>query len=171
MAGAAEGGSEEEAEEHVEGKSDEDKVEGAGPEEQQAKDEDLESDDHDGAEARTLPDPGEPTTSQVEDHRAAGHIPYRSWCRECVEGRGTGEQHRKRTGERAVCVFSFDYLFLDASGQKVARETLTETRDEVDLTILVARDSRGESLFGHVVPRKGVDQDHYAVDILMGDLK
>ena len=53
-----------------------------------------------GAEARVLPDPGEPTPSQVEDHRACGHVPYRSWCDECVQGRATGEQHRARKGER-----------------------------------------------------------------------
>ena len=140
-------------------------------EEQDVKDDEPESEDHEGAEGRVLPDPGEPTASQVEDHRANGHIPFRSWCRECVAGRGTGEQHRKRTGDRAVCVFSFDYLFLDASGQKIARETLSAERGEVDLTILVVKDSKGKSLFGHVVPQKGVDQENYAVDILLGDLK
>ena len=43
-----------------------------------------------------LPDPGEPTASQREDHRASGHISFRSWCEDCVAGRATGEQHRKR---------------------------------------------------------------------------
>ena len=70
-----------------------------------------------------------------------------------------------------MCVFSFDYLFLDASGRKVEREKLSATREEVDLTLLVVRDSKGKSLFGHVVPQKGVDQDNYAVDILLADLK
>jgi hypothetical protein len=59
-----------------------------------------EDQDCEGAEARVLPDPGEPTASQIEDHRACGHVPYRSWCAECVKGRSTGEQHRHRTDER-----------------------------------------------------------------------
>ena len=42
--------------------------------------------DADGAEYKVSPDPGEPTASQVEDHRACGHWPYRSWCSECVRG-------------------------------------------------------------------------------------
>ena len=82
-------------------------------------DEDLEQaedQDREGAAARVLPDPGDPTTSQIEDHRAKGHIPYRSWCKECVAGRSTGEPHRRRTGGRSVCVFSFDYLYLDKAG-------------------------------------------------------
>ena len=49
---------------------------------------------------RILPDPGEPTVSQREDHRASGHITFRSWCEDCVAGRATGEQHRKRTEPR-----------------------------------------------------------------------
>ena len=61
-----------------------------------------------GAPARVLPDPGDPTDAQREDHRACGHIPYRSWCRVCVEGRSTGEQHRARTTKRNFCVFAFD---------------------------------------------------------------
>ena len=55
-------------------------------------------------EQRTLPDPGEPTASQREDHRASGHIVYRSWCEDCVAGRATGEQHRRRKEQRKVCV-------------------------------------------------------------------
>ena len=148
-----------------------DVAKGSGSEEQAEGEPDIQDDDCEGASKRVLPDPGEPTASQMEDHRASGHIPYRSWCRECVEGRATGEQHRKRKGARTVCVFSFDYLFLDKTGQRVERAALSAGREEVDVTILVAKDSLGKSLFGHVVPQKGIDQDHYAVDILLGDLK
>ena len=104
MVGRAEDGNDVEAVEQDVTVQQEEVVEGTVSEEQDARDESLEDDDHEGADARILPDPGEPTPSQVEDHRASGHIPYRAWCRECVAGRGTGEQHRKRTGERSVCV-------------------------------------------------------------------
>ena len=43
--------------------------------------EDPDDQDCEGAAARVLPDPGEPTASQIEDHRACGHVPYRSWCK------------------------------------------------------------------------------------------
>ena len=73
-----------------------------------AGEEDGEAEPEDGADRRILPDPGEPTASQREEHCAEGHIPYRSWCSDCVEGRSTGEQHRARKGVRQVCVFSCD---------------------------------------------------------------
>ena len=130
----------------------------------------LEGEDCEGAKARILPDPGEPTASQIEDHRACGHVPYRSWCAECVKGRSTGEQHRHRKGERGICVFSFDYLHLDKSGKPVTGEALSNMED-VDVTILVAKASKGKAIFSHVVPQKGVYIEHYAVDVLMNDIK
>ena len=123
-----------------------------------------------GADARILPDPGEPTDGQREEHRAMGHIPYRSWCKECVQGRSTGEPHRQRTAPRTICVFSFDYLFLDKAGHVLKRERLGNMED-VDVTILVAKESMGKTVFAHVVPQKGVDMEHYAVDLLLRDLK
>ena len=125
--------------------------------------------DHEGAQFKVSPDPGEPTVSQIEDHRACGHWPYRSWCPECIRARGGCEQHRKRTEAKAICVFSFDYLFLDAAGNVVKREDVA-SGVAVALTILVAHGSKGKACFAHVVPQKGVDLGHYAVDVLMKDV-
>ena len=119
---------------------------------------------------RILPDPGEPTASQREDHRASGHITFRSWCEDCVAGRATGEQHRKRKEPRRVCVFAFDYLFLDESGNLLERDAISSGAS-VDLTILVAKDLKGKAVFGHVVPQKGIDKEHFAVDALVQNLK
>ena len=123
-----------------------------------------------GAPARILPDPGDPTDAEREDHRACGHIPYRSWCRVCVEGRSTGEQHRARTRKRDFCVFTFDYLFLDVKGQVMRRDGEEDVGD-ADVTILVAKDTLGKAVFAHLVPQKGVDADHYAVDVLLKDIQ
>ena len=98
--------------------------------------EDFSRQDCEGASAHVLPDPGEPTASQIEDHRALGHVPYRSWCDECRKGRSTGKQHRHRKGERNISVFSFDYLYLDKSGRQVAHGQAHADMDEVDVTIL-----------------------------------
>ena len=38
---------------------------------------------------RILPDPGQPTQKQIDDHRI-DHLPYRSWCPHCVAARATG---------------------------------------------------------------------------------
>ena len=93
---------------------------------------------------RVLPTPGDPTDAQREEHRASGHIPYRTWCEECVASRATGELHRRRIGERTTCAFAFDYLYLSKSGSVIPRAELGD-REEVDLVVLVAKDLMGRS--------------------------
>ena len=60
-----------------------------GPDEQEQAGEDFDCQDCVGP--RILHDPGQPTQTQLEDHRV-DHLPYRSWCPECVAGKATGEQ-------------------------------------------------------------------------------
>ena len=58
--------------------------------------EEADEDDQRGVAHKVLPDPGGPTAAEVEDCRACGHCPFRSWCAECAESRGVGEPHRTR---------------------------------------------------------------------------
>ncbi len=116
---------------------------------------------------RSLPDPGQPTASEIEEHRL-DHLPYRSWCAECVAARGTGEQHRTREEDtRTVSVFSFDFLFI-TENRIVPREALL--KDEVIMKILVARDSLSRAVFAHAVSSKS-PEDGYAVERLLEDVK
>ena len=55
-----------------------------GPDEQEQAEEDFE------CQGCVEPRPGQPTQTQLEDHRV-DHLPYRSWCPECVAGKATGE--------------------------------------------------------------------------------
>ena len=61
---------------------------------------------------KALPAQSEPTPAQMEAHRAEAHLPYSSWCEECVAARATGEQHLHGRWMRRVCVFAVDYFFL-----------------------------------------------------------
>ena len=87
-----------------------------------------------------------------------------------MAGRATGEQHGRRKGPRRVCVFAFDYLFPGEPGNLLQRDAISSGAD-VDLTIHVAKDLKGNAVFGHVVPQNGVDKGHFAVDALMQNSK
>ncbi len=120
---------------------------------------------------RVLPDPGQPTPSQVEEHRC-DHWPYRSWCPFCVAARASGEQHRANTRARGVPVFSFDYIFITKSRRVLTKaELLASSDEEVLVKILGACDTHGHAVFGHVVPVKGPGEDRYAVDRLVEDIR
>ena len=74
-------------------------------------------------ENKVAPSPVMPSPSEVEDHRAASHIPYRSWCDHCTQ-RALGEQRGKHVKpERTdVSVIGIDYFFLTSGGLKTETE-------------------------------------------------
>ena len=119
------------------------------------------------APQRILPDPGQPTQKQLEDHRV-DHLPYRSWCPECVAARATGEQHQKRQEEKRITTFSMDYLFLTKS-RIVDKESLLEG-EEVEMKVIVAKDSQTKTVFAHTVPHQGSDNDGYAAARVAEDI-
>ena len=43
--------------------------------------------------------------------------------------------------------------------------------DEGAIKVLVVKESRKKCMFSHVVPRKGIDEKRYAVDVLVDDVK
>ena len=60
--------------------------------------------------ARYLPDPGRPSTQEMESHRC-DHWPFRSWCEFCVKGRGIGLQHQRNEGS-SIARVGIDYFFI-----------------------------------------------------------
>ena len=121
-------------------------------------------------------DPGRPTERQIEEHRMT-HIPFRSWCRWCVLGRGRGLQHRARPGS-LIPVIGIDYYFLTSSGVKL-KEELKMDDEQIDAArqrgelakCIVVRCYVSKSVFGHVIPRKGLDEDGIVVDKILQDLE
>ena len=129
----------------------------------------------DGAEEdcgpkRVAPDPGMPTQSEIDDHNV-DHLPFRSWCVPCVEGKATGEQHRCGGPVGQVSRFAFEDIFI-TKDKIVPRDELTEQDEKkVLMKILVAKDSKSRAIFAHVVRRKGVDEEGYAVKRLAEDIE
>jgi hypothetical protein len=121
-------------------------------------------------------DPGKPTDSQIEEHRLT-HLPYRSWCRWCVLGRGRGLQHRARTTS-LIPIIGMDYFFLTSAGVvlreelKMSDEELVEARQRGEVAkCLVVRCYASKAVFGHVIPCKGLDEDGIVVDRILQNLE
>ena len=72
---------------------------------------------------RKSPDPMTPTPAEVEDHRRAGHIPYRSWCIWCTFSRGLGipNRHGGDQDRHAIPVVSLEYLYLTKGRWRAGR--------------------------------------------------
>ena len=96
---------------------------------------------------RPAPTPCTPTRSEREAHEAT-HLPYRSWCAVCVQGRADNPQRRRlppgEEGARRLPEVHIDYAFLRRSNSDVLAK----------LVILKALPSR--AMRAWVVPSKGV---------------
>ena len=95
--------------------------------------------------------PETPTKAQVEEHRQRAHLPYRSWCDECVQGRKKNPPHKRVTdSDHCVPCVHLDYCFLrDHDASKA-------------LTVLVSRDEKTKVTFCDACPSKGAHE--YAVE-------
>ena len=101
-----------------------------------------------------LRDPGAPSPQEVEQHDVT-HTPFRSWCPHCVNGKAKDRHHKKQLqqNDEQIPEIVFDYCFL---GWDKGEETLA---------VLVARDRRTQMIFSHVVPRKGMINNHASVEL------
>ena len=81
-------------------------------------------------EVKSARTPDTPTPAEVETHRET-HLPYRSWCLDCVLGRGGGQQHRKAVdGPSGIPVIALDYFFMTPSNIHFNREDAEQDLDE-----------------------------------------
>ena len=98
---------------------------------------------------RPAPSPCAPSRAEREAHETT-HLPYRSWCPVCVQGRADNPPHRRlpppAEGERRLPEVHIDYAFL--------RRADSEAGDLAKLIILKVLPSR--AMRAWVVPSKGL---------------
>ena len=117
-----------------------------------------------------LPTPFQPSLSQFMDH-CVTHYPYQSWCPYCVEGRGREFGHHRVVRDQSTTpTVSFDYAFISDNGDIETQEAY-EAAGESAVKLLVVRDDKSKAIFGHIVPKKGIDDKSFAVDSLVEDVK
>ena len=113
---------------------------------------------NEGVSPRVANQPGQPTAKDRREHEVC-HVPYRSWCKHCVQGRGRRRPHSRIGSGRDEDLphAAIDYTFVTQNGAKKP-EDLTE-EEEVDdskaKTVLVMKDSLVESIFAYVVSKNG----------------
>ena len=107
----------------------------------------------DERKVKDVVDPRRPTEREVEEHNRH-HLPYRNWCRICVQGKGKDTDHRKSTQEeRGLSEYSFEYCFPgDELGCK--------------LTVLVGKERVTGMYSGTAVPMKG-SMGQFVIDKVM----
>ncbi len=131
---------------------------------------------------KMMPDPGQPTEKQLEEHRTCGHTPYRTWCKWCNMGRGRGHQHRMRGATSIIARIGLDYFYMTAEGLKKRKEleypmtaegdaACEDARKKGDIVkCIVIRCTKSKVVLGHVVPCKGAGEEDYVARLVADDL-
>ncbi len=88
-----------------------------------------------------VPSPLQPSLEE-KDHHDLTHLPFRSWCRHCVRGKGRAADHTTRAREDGLPVLHPDYCFMKSEGAEMK-------------TLLVGRDKGSRMTCSSVVPLKG----------------
>jgi hypothetical protein len=108
----------------------------------------LEGEDVQQGERKTakLNDTKEPSHEEGKAHEMT-HLPFRSWCRHCIRGRGKEAAHFKRTfGEGELHELHFDYAFMgeeDEPGKTVTLLVVRERKSRMTLSTAVPTKSTG----------------------------
>ena len=98
----------------------------------------VEASEEDGEEAekpKTREMPRGPTKKERQDHETT-HLPFRSWCRHCVRGRGRNNPHKKQADdpeevkEMRVSRIHMDYFFMSQEEKTTGKNPLMLMIDE-----------------------------------------
>ena len=88
-----------------------------------------------------MQDPRMPNKAEVDEHEKT-HLPFRSWCRHCVRGRGVSAPHKRQVEEIGMPEVHMDFIFM---GDEAERKKWT---------ILVAKERGTKMLMATVLPSK-----------------
>ena len=91
-------------------------------------------------------DPGQPTAAEIARHYAT-HLPYRSWCKHCVNGRGVTHPHltRKHNREEEIPTVGVGYHYMG------------NEEEEGTVPFLCIKDADSKVIVDMVVMGKGVN--------------
>ena len=139
--------------------------------------------EEDAAPARHAASPSLPTDEgEIERHRV-DHYPFRSWCKFCISGRGTGRPHTTTASNSTIPVVGMDYYFITSEGvrrrdelkfaaDELGNQQLAEARRTGEvIKCIIVRCMTTKNVMTHVVPQKGNDEEQYCANLAVEDLK
>ena len=119
-----------------------------------------EKEEEEARRPNAIPRPCDPTNREREEHELT-HLPFRSWCMDCLRGKAKSLPHRrdrsKEKNEKQVPMIAIDYMYLHSL--------------DVDqkYPIMVVACEFSEATFAHVVTEKGVSSG-WIVKRIMEDI-
>ena len=119
---------------------------------------DADSEGEEADEIRVKPIIIQPNQEEVDKHMNT-HIPYRSWCKHCVRGKGVNDQHKKSQSESRIAIISIDYAFAGESSEerKQRKERIKRGEEEDEskgMPVLAVLDHQSGNMEMELVPKE-----------------
>ena len=92
---------------------------------------------------KKMQDPKVPKQEEIDEHNKV-HLPYRSWCRHCVRGRGRAAAHQQSKEAHVTPEIHFDFLFFLGK----------EGEPGKTIPVAVVKERASGMLMASVVPKK-----------------
>ena len=116
--------------------------------------EDIE-DSQDVQQPKVAHDPGQPSARQRALHDLL-HMPFRTWCQDCLQGQGKDRYHLRIQDESGVPRIAIDYMFLTERGvTRQSEEADTWAKDGDCVTVLIMTYFKFKSIWAYPVEHKG----------------
>ena len=126
-------------------------------------DDDIEKEEEEGREPKTMRMPKQVSKEERDAHEAT-HMPFRSWCRHCVRGRARNMQHTKEKAEvenkNKVPRVSMDYFFMSEEDRKASTNPL-----------FIMIDEETKDRYARAVGKKGVTDMDWLVKDIVAELR
>ena len=110
-----------------------------------------------GRQPYLLCSPCDPTFREVNDHQVTAHLPFRNWCKICIDSKGKSRDHKRLTEEEkaaeenALPRFGLDYGFFS---EELELEG-SEAKSANSIKVAIMKEKRCGWCNSHLAQRKG----------------
>ena len=93
----------------------------------------------------------QPTDKEIEEHELT-HLPFRNWCKECVQGRGMQAPHfRAKKDDHQIKEFHMDFGPTEVAGQTLACLVVREVETRLTMAAAVFYKTTGTCISERIV--------------------
>ena len=99
--------------------------------------------------AKGLKSPDQPTPQERAEHNLT-HLPFRSWCKQCVQNKSKADAHPKQQRNSRAPVVQFDFCYFKSLGEQKTTPILTGIDVETGMAMAVVVSNKTQDFNYHV---------------------
>ena len=99
--------------------------------------------------AKGLKSPDQPTPQERAEHNLT-HLPFRSWCKQCIQNKSKSDAHRRQQRNSKAPVVQFDICYFKSLGEQKTTPILTGIDVETGMAMAIVVSNKTQDFNYHV---------------------